>query len=201
MIRIADILLSLVALLLFSPVLLLCALAIRLHDGGPVLFLQERVGKDLQLFKIFKFRTMRVSQDAGGSGRVSGDSLSAKQAARAAFQSTKVGDPRITPVGRIVRPLHLDELPQLVNVLKGDMSLVGVRPDTPAQEVDYEPEYWTLRHKYLPGITGVAQVMAKENTLEERCRIEREWLSNPSISHYFFVLFRTVLKVLRRTSF
>ncbi|MEM9969272.1 MAG: sugar transferase [Pseudomonadota bacterium] len=200
MIRITDIFLSLNALILFSPVLLLCVVTIRLYDGGPAFFLQERVGKDLQLFQILKFRTMHVSRDASRSGSVSGDNLAAKRAARAAFQATQVGDPRITPIGRILRPLHLDELPQLINVLKGDMSLVGVRPDTPAQEVDYDPEYWKVRHKYLPGITGVAQIMAKESTIEERRRLELKWLSNPSLRYYFFVLFRTVHKVLRRTS-
>ena len=201
MIRTADFFLSLGILILLSPALLLCAVAIRLYDGGPVFFLQERVGKDLRLFKIYKLRTMRVIQNDSVSGSVHGNDLSAKIAARQAFQSTIVGDPRITPVGRILRPLHLDELPQLVNVIKGDMSLVGVRPDTPSQEVDYDPAYWKVRHKYLPGITGVAQIKATKNTLEERRQLELEWLTKPSVPLYFSILFRTVLKVLRKNSF
>lgn len=196
--RIADIPLSALILLITSPLMIAISIAIRHHDGGPVFFYQLRVGKDLKPFRIIKFRTMRINPE--GAGTVSAQNIEAKKAARAAFKTTTRGDSRITPVGRRIRAMHLDELPQLFNVLKGSMSLVGVRPDTPAQEVDYDPDYWQARHRLRPGITGPAQVAARDGDMEERTRLEKEWLSNPSTAAYIRVLIGTVRKVVRRSS-
>lgn len=199
--RLADIILSAIALLLAALPMILIALAIRCDDGGPAFFRQIRVGKDLRHFEIIKFRSMRINQEGAGTGSAQSDDAEAKKAARAAFQTTTLNDPRITPIGRMIRTSHLDELPQLINVLKGDMSLVGVRPDTPAQEVDYDPDYWRSRHRMRPGITGVAQIGISDGGLEERSRLERQWLNEPSFRAYIRTLLGTVGKVLRRSSF
>lgn len=175
----------------------LIALAIRINDGGPALFLQTRVGKDLRLFTIYKFRSMKVEGDNTRSGEVTDD----KKHSRAQFKTTVPNDPRITSIGKLLRSTHLDELPQILNVLMGEMSLVGVRPDTPAQEVDYSHEYWIERHRLRPGITGTAQLGSGEIRLAERTSLERVWLENASSKLYFSVLAKTIAKVVKRSGF
>lgn len=197
LIRAADIVIALLALLVFGLPMLVVALLIRAEDGGPALFLQRRVGRDRELFSIFKFRTMRVDPLAG-SGEVDGKGPDALAAARARFRTTEVNDPRITRIGAPLRVMHLDELPQLLNVLAGDMSVVGVRPDTPAQEADYTPSYWVERHALRPGITGPAQLF-NARTLAERTELERKWLTNPVIQTYIRTLLSTIGKVAKRS--
>ena len=147
-IRLFDIVVALIASVVFAPIMLLVAMAIKLEDRGPVFFRQNRVGRQLLPFSLFKFRSMSQGQELAGSGAVEGQDLSL---ARAQFQTTVRNDSRITRVGHWIRRTHLDELPQLLNVVFGHMSLVGVRPDTPVQESDYSSEYWTERHRYRPG--------------------------------------------------
>ena len=199
--RLADIVLSSLALVVSSPLMIIIGITIKLHDGGPMFFYQQRVGRDLKVFRIIKFRTMRVNNEGAGYGSASESDLAAKRAARVAFKTTIPNDPRITPIGQKIRAMHLDELPQFINVLKGDMSLVGVRPDTPAQEVDYEPAYWKARHQLRPGLTGPAQIRAKNGDLEERTRLELEWLSNPTFGAFVSSLVGTIKKILHRSSF
>jgi lipopolysaccharide/colanic/teichoic acid biosynthesis glycosyltransferase len=182
MIRLADLVLAGAALLLAAPLMLVLALAIRLGDGGPAVFRQRRVGRCGAEFTVFKLRTMRAAPVASGAHR------------------TATGDPRITPLGRVLRPAHLDELPQLINVLAGQMSLVGVRPDTPMQRGDYPPAFWHERHRFAPGITGPAQVAGSDLTLAERSAREREWLAGRSLSLYLRVLGQTIGKVFARSS-
>ncbi|WP_353628713.1 sugar transferase (plasmid) [Sulfitobacter sp. TCYB15] len=201
MIRLFDILFALLMLAAAGLPMLLIAVAIVLHDGFPVIFRQTRVGRGGDPFTIFKFRSMRKSGPESSSGEIVGQSLADKQKARAAFQTTQVGDERITPVGRVIRKTHLDELPQIFNVLRGDMSVVGVRPDTPAQEVDYDPAYWQTRHIYRPGITGPAQVGHTSGGIPQRCFHELTWLEGRSVKLYLLLLLRTVVKVGRRNSF
>lgn len=177
--------------------MLVIALLVRAEDGGPALFVQRRVGRGRKVFRIFKFRTMRIDQGAG-SGSIEGEGAEALAAARARFRTTEVNDPRITRIGAPLRRAHLDELPQLLNVLNGDMSIVGVRPDTPAQEIDYSPSYWAERHALRPGITGPAQLHNAQN-LEERSELERRWLNSPDIVTYLHTLFATVGKVAKRS--
>ncbi|WP_272010109.1 sugar transferase [Roseovarius sp. ZX-A-9] len=202
MIRFLDIVLALLILVVTGLPMLVVAVAIYAHDGFPVVFQQIRVGRNGRPFTIFKFRSMRLAPPESSSGAVTGTSRDEAVQARAAFQTTQANDPRITPVGRVIRKSHLDELPQLFNVLRGDMSLVGVRPDTPAQEVDYTEDYWRRRHSLRPGITGLAQVMnTQADGMDGRRHWETVWIERHSLLLYLSVLFRTVVKVLKRNSF
>lgn len=146
--RLFDIVVSLMGIILASPFMLVIAAAIKLYDGGPVFYKQPRLTKDEKEFMIYKFRSMTVDSE------VKGARLAAK------------GDARITPVGNIIRNIHFDELPQLFNILKGDMSLVGPRPERriiAEQYLDEIPEFY-MRLKVKAGLTGYAQVYGKYNT-------------------------------------
>ena len=148
--RCFDIFFSLIFLILMSPIMILTALAIKLYDGGPVFYRQVRLTKDRRCFSIIKFRSMRVDAEKDGVARL----------------STGEDDPRITPVGRFIRSCRLDELPQLFNILSGDMSIVGPRPERPEIAEQYErvlPEF-ALRLQVKAGLTGYAQVYGKYNT-------------------------------------
>lgn len=198
-IRILDIAFSLVALAVLAVPLAVLAVMIKHEDGGPVLYRQLRVGKSLKPFWILKFRSM-THDPSRMSGTTTATTLEEMRAARAQFQTTDpISDPRITRMGRLLRAAHLDELPQFINVLLGDMSIVGVRPDTPVQEVDYSPEYWRVRHTLRPGITGRAQLKSESATMEQRSALELEWIKNPTVKTYFSILFATALKVAKRT--
>jgi lipopolysaccharide/colanic/teichoic acid biosynthesis glycosyltransferase len=153
--RCFDILASLVALLLLSPVLLGTALAVAVESGFPVLFRQTRVGRHGRTFGMLKFRSM------------------VKNAASIGPYFTSANDPRITRVGRFIRRTSLDELPQLLNVLQGDMSLVGPRPDVPAQQCLYSEADWAQRCSVRPGITGLAQALYRSDSTEAQ-RLEAD---------------------------
>jgi lipopolysaccharide/colanic/teichoic acid biosynthesis glycosyltransferase len=146
--RLFDIAGAAAALLLLSPLLLGTALAVALDGGLPVLFRQIRVGRHGQAFGMLKFRSM------------------VKNAAAIGPYFTSAADPRITRVGRFIRRTSLDELPQLINVLRGDMSLVGPRPDVPAQQALYTPVDWAERCSVRPGITGLAQALYRSDSTE-----------------------------------
>ena len=140
--RLVDIILSVGALIVFAPLLISVALAVRLESGGPVIFKQRRTGHMGRVFTIYKFRTMTVAEDCG-----------------AVRQATK-GDARVTAVGGVLRKLSLDELPQLFNILKGDMSVVGPRPHALAHDAQFGeliPTY-ADRFRAKPGLTGLAQI-------------------------------------------
>lgn len=196
LIRAADISLALIALVVLGFPMLLVAGLIRLEDGGPALFVQQRVGRNGRLFRIYKFRSMHVTPPSSATTSMTKAEMIT---ARAKFQTTKENDPRITRIGRILRPSHIDELPQLLNVLFGDMSMVGARPDTPVQEVDYTPEYWLRRHRLRPGITGPAQLQSNTATLAQRSALEETWTQGPRFPVYMGILIRTAFKVLKRT--
>jgi lipopolysaccharide/colanic/teichoic acid biosynthesis glycosyltransferase len=157
--RAMDIVLAAFALLVLSPVLLATALAVAIDSGLPVLFRQVRVGRGGQTFGMFKFRSM------------------VRHAAAIGPFNTSADDPRITRVGRFIRRTSLDELPQLLNVLRGDMSLVGPRPDVPLQRSLYNDADWALRCSVRPGITGLAQVeLRSEGTEDQRRELDLRYV-------------------------
>ena len=162
--RTLDIVLSAFALVLLSPVLLATAVAVALDDGFPVFFRQVRVGREGRTFGMFKFRSM------------------VKNAAAIGPFNTSADDPRITPVGRFIRRTSLDELPQLLNVLLGDMSLVGPRPDVPVQRSLYDDADWALRCSVRPGITGLAQALLRsEGTEDDRRALDLRYVREASL--------------------
>ncbi len=146
--RIGDILISGVALIILGPIMLAVAVAIRAYDGGPVFYKQRRLTENGREFDVIKFRSMIVNAEKAGA------------------QLAQVKDSRITPVGKFIRMVRLDELPQLINILKGDMSIVGPRPERPeimAEYIEQFPEF-EYRLKAKAGLTGYAQVFGKYNT-------------------------------------
>lgn len=145
--RLVDVLLSLAALMVLSPFMLVAAVAILLDSGVPVFYRQIRVGRGGREFGMYKFRSM------------------VKNAAEIGPYHTANDDPRITRVGRFLRKTSIDELPQLINVLKGEMSLVGPRPDVPAQRGLYQDADFTQRVSVRPGITGLAQVLYRSDAI------------------------------------
>lgn len=163
--RAFDIVASLAAILVASPVMLLIALGIKLCDGGPVIFTQERLTKDGKVFMVKKFRSMYVSSQNGQ------------------HYLTRKDDDRVTPVGKIIRRIHFDELPQLFNILSGEMSFVGPRPECPdiAKEYsDYIPEF-PYRLKVKAGLTGYAQVYGKYNTTPyDKLKLDLYYIENYS---------------------
>lgn len=147
--RLFDVVLSLIGLIIASPIMLITALCIKIYDGGPVFYTQERLTKDGRIFKVYKFRSMITDAEKDGKARLAG-----------------VNDDRITPVGRFIRKVRIDELPQILNILKGDMSIVGPRPERPELAAENEktmPEF-RYRLKVKAGLTGYAQVLGKYNT-------------------------------------
>ena len=195
--RICDIFISVVTLILLALPMSIIALAIWLEDRRQIIFTQTRVGVRNQKFKIYKFRTMIHDHK-----RYQGDDIGTldKDDLRARFETTAKDDVRITKVGKVIRPSHLDELPQLINVILGHMSLVGVRPDVPIQESDYPPKIWLQRHYLRPGITGLSQINGDIKNMEERMKLDLFWVNNVSIMLYFQIIFKTFEKVLRRNS-
>ncbi|MEM8770554.1 MAG: undecaprenyl-phosphate glucose phosphotransferase [Pseudomonadota bacterium] len=182
---IEDYVLGAVILIALSPIMLLIAAAIKLQDRGPVLFAQQRHGFNNSVFRIYKFRTMTVLED--------GDEI----------RQAQVNDPRITPLGRVLRRYSLDELPQLLNVVTGTMSLVGPRPHALAHNHQYAQmiENYSGRHKVKPGITGWAQVngyrgeTSENELMEERVRYDLAYIDNWSLWFDFKILVMTAAAV------
>ena len=153
--RFLDIVLSGIALICLSPVFLFTAIAIRLEDGGPAIFTQQRAGKDMQVFKMYKFRSMYVNADEKMA-----ELLKDNEQAGHAFKIKN--DPRITKVGRFIRRVSIDELPQLINIIKGDMSIVGPRPILTFQMEECN-EYEKQRVIVKPGLTCYWQIGGRAN--------------------------------------
>ncbi|WP_375548218.1 exopolysaccharide biosynthesis polyprenyl glycosylphosphotransferase [Oceanicaulis alexandrii] len=187
-----DVIASACALVFLSPVLVLIMLAIR-KDGGPVMFSQPRVGVDGQSFGCLKFRTMVVNAEDRLAEILKTDPE--REAQWRAYQKLD-DDPRITPVGRRLRRTSLDELPQLINVIKGDMSLVGPRPMTLDQQ-DWYGQAMLDYQRVRPGLTGLWQVNGRNaTTFEERARLDSHYVQNWSLWRDLVILVRTVREVL-----
>lgn len=176
--RALDIVLSLAALVVTSPIFLVTALAIK-RDGGPVFYRQVRLTKDGRAFEIMKFRSMRVDAEKDGVARL----------------STGDKDDRITPVGHVIRKFRIDELPQLINILKGDLSICGPRPERPeiaAQYCEDIPEF-ALRLQAKAGLTGYAQVYGKYNTTPyDKLQMDLMYIAHPSIIEDIKIMLATV---------
>lgn len=183
--RSMDILGAAVALVLLSPVMLGMALLVKFHDGGPVLFAHERIGLDGRRFRVLKFRTMRTDAEALHQ------QLFAEAGGSAVFFKLK-NDPRVTRPGVWMRKYSLDELPQFLNVLRGDMSLVGPRPQVQAEVDEYE-RHMHRRLRVKPGITGLWQISGRSNVRgEEAARLDLYYVENWSLVQDLVILLRTV---------
>jgi exopolysaccharide biosynthesis polyprenyl glycosylphosphotransferase len=182
--RLFDITVSSLALLVFAPIMLLVAAAISLEDGEPVLFRQERVGRDGKTFNILKFRSMRMDAEKNGA------------------QLATAGDARVTRVGKFIRRTSLDELPQLINVLRGEMSIVGPRPERPVFVQRFEREHprYAERHLVPPGITGWSQVYGKRvldfDDVPDKLRGDLFYVENWSLFMDIAVCLKTAAEVL-----
>jgi lipopolysaccharide/colanic/teichoic acid biosynthesis glycosyltransferase len=196
--RAFDLTVAAIGLLVASPLLIVISLAIRIDSRGPVLFRQRRVGRHQREFTILKFRTMRHDADATRHRKyvqtlIGGNS----QAERGRLYKLSVDD-RVTRVGRLLRSWSLDELPQLINVLRGQMALVGPRPVIP-YEVEMYPEEYLRRFAVKPGLTGLWQVSGRnERTYDEMVSFDIEYAKADSLLLDLRILLKTVPVVLRR---
>jgi lipopolysaccharide/colanic/teichoic acid biosynthesis glycosyltransferase len=197
--RTLDILVSLVAIVLLSPVLLALALAVRIDSRGPALFRQRRLGRHARSFHMYKFRTMHDGADSSLHRDHVRDMIVNRLCADGSVtrQVYKVHpDPRVTRVGRVLRRCSLDELPQLFNILRGDMTLVGFRPPIPYEVVEY-PDWYFRRFDGKPGLTGLWQVSGRnERSYEDMVRLDIEYFNRRSWLVDLKVLVRTIAAVI-----
>lgn len=180
--RFIDILISVIGIIILSPIFIITALLIKLESKGPIIFKQLRAGKDSEPFYIYKFRSMKIN------------------APNKSTNDFKDADAFITKVGKFIRRTSIDELPQLFNILKGDMSIVGPRP-----VILKEKELIKLRQEYnvdslLPGITGWAQINGRDNIGdEEKVKYDYEYLTRKSLKLDMYIIIMTALKVVKRS--
>ena len=175
--RLFDVVVSGCALIVLSPVMLLVGWAVR-RDGGPAFYRQCRLTKDGRRFDVLKFRSMRVDAEKDGKARLA-----------------SANDDRITPVGHFIRKVRIDELPQLINILRGDMSIVGPRPERPEIAAEYEKELpeFSLRLQAKAGLTGYAQVYGKYNTTPyDKLQMDLMYIANPSFWEDLRIIFATI---------
>lgn len=192
--RAFDVFASLLGLIVLSPLLLLTIIAIRLDSKGKAIFTQERIGLNGKLFKLYKFRSMVTNAD-----EILKDILSKDDVLALEYRVNKKfkNDPRITRVGKIIRKLSIDELPQLLNVLKGDMSLIGNRPYLPREIDDMRPYYEKIVST-KPGITGLWQTSGRSNTtFKTRCKLESDYSENASLTMDIQIFFKTFIVVFK----
>ena len=176
--RVMDIVLSLCALVVFSPFMLVTAIAIKCYDGGPIFYKQLRLTKDRKKFYVYKFRSMRVDAEKDGVARLA-----------------QTNDDRITPVGKIIRMLRIDEMPQLWCILNGDMTIVGPRPERPEIAAKYEEEMpeFALRLQAKAGLTGLAQVYGKYNTTPyNKLQMDLQYIGSMGLVTDVKLIFATV---------
>jgi lipopolysaccharide/colanic/teichoic acid biosynthesis glycosyltransferase len=188
--RILDLSVSTLALFLLLPVFLLTALSIVIENPGPVFFIQIRVGRDGRHFRFYKFRSMIVNAD-----KIKAE-LAAQNESKDGVIFKMKKDPRITRTGRIIRKFSIDELPQLINVLKGDMSLVGPRPPVPGEVAQYTLEQRKRLHA-IPGITGLWQVSGRSDIpFSDQVRLDLQYIQSAGVINDLFLLLKTIPAVL-----
>ncbi len=184
--RLIDTLLSIIWLALLAPVFVIIAIAIKVDSKGPVFFIHKRLGKDGRIFQIIKFRTMVVGAENMGTG------LAIRSAA----------DSRITKVGAFLRITSLDELPQFINILKGDMSFVGPRPPAvyfPYKSFENYPEWGKKRFDVRPGLTGLSQVVYRNNaSWDDRIKLDVQYVEDIKFITDVVLVLKTALRVLKR---
>ncbi len=177
-----DWIIALMAVIILSPLLVVTAIAIKLDSTGPIFFLQDRLGRNGKIFKVYKFRSMTVTHIRNSNNRL------------------LENDPRITKVGRFIRKTSIDELPQIINILKGDMSFIGPRPPVtyfPKRFEDYS-EFEIQRFKVKPGISGLAQVRCREvHDWDINIPIDVEYVKNYSLTYDFKLFLISLLSFFR----
>lgn len=182
--RILSFFMAFVSLIILSPLFLIIAFLIKIDSKGPVFFKQERLGKDGEVFKIYKFRTMVDNAINMGAGL-----------------STSKDDPRITKVGKVLRETSIDELPQLLNVIKGEMSFIGPRPPVPYHPYEYKdyPKRYKKRFSVLPGITGLAQVKVRNSvSWDDRFEYDIEYIENLGLKNDIYIFLYSIVVIIRR---
>lgn len=176
--RALDFTLSLVAIILLSPIYIIVAILVRIKLGSPVIFTQERPGKDEKIFKMYKFRSM--TSDTDENGQLLPDEI------------------RLTSFGKKLRSTSLDELPELFNILKGDMSIVGPRPQL-VKDMIFMTNEQRKRHSVRQGLTGLAQINGRNNiSWEEKINYDLQYVENISFFFDCKIIFKTILKVLKK---
>lgn len=176
--RILDLILSLMALIVLMPLMIIIGILVRIKLGKPVIFKQQRPGKNEKIFTLYKFRTMTDKRDIDGN--------------------LLPDEYRLTKFGKLLRSTSLDELPELINIIKGDMAIVGPRPLL-VEYLPYYTEEEKHRHDVRPGLTGLAQVNGR-NLLEwdERLKKDLEYINSISVKNDLFIIFRTIINVIKR---
>jgi len=195
-----DVALSVVLLLLLVPLMLLVALVIRLDSRGPVLFKQRRLGRDMKTFTVLKFRTMHAQASPELHRSFVAELCDPRSESQQNGVKKLTNDPRVTRVGRILRTLSIDELPQLLNVLGGDMSLVGPRP-----ALEYELEHYCQDHfarfKVRPGLTGLWQVSGRSSLgFTEMLELDAVYANDANLAEDLKILARTPLAAFRHAA-
>lgn len=176
--RILDLILSLMALIVLMPLMIIIGILVRINLGSPIIFKQKRPGKYEKIFTLYKFRTMTDKRDIDGN--------------------LLPDEYRLTKFGKFLRSTSLDELPELINIIKGDMAIVGPRPLL-VEYLPYYTEEEKHRHDVRPGLTGLAQVNGR-NLLEwdERLKKDLEYINSISVKNDLFIIFRTIINVIKR---
>jgi len=178
--RFIDIILSIIGIIITTPVLIIVATAIKFDSKGPVLFCQDRIGLNGRVFKILKFRSMSLNAEKSGVYE-------------------QKNDPRVTRVGKIIRKTSVDELPQFINILKGDMSLIGPRPTLTYHpwRFDQYSEEQKIRFQVRPGVTGLAQINGRKELMwEDRIVLDVQYVKNLSITLDIKIFFKTLKKII-----
>ena len=193
--RTSDVVISAIALVALSPIMALTAIAVKLDSKGPAFLVQERIGQDGKIFKMYKYRSMVV-----GADDILEKYLAENEEARKEYQTYKKlkDDPRVTKLGKFIRKTSIDELPQLVNVLIGNMSLVGPRPYLKREKKDIGQDYYKII-EMTPGLTGLWQVSGRsETSFEERLSLDYTYNQSKGMKYDTKILIQTAFKVFKK---